>query len=109
MSTFHRTPRGIGYLKITWLELMQYSRNPHPVCDLCDRPVSGHDDIVLIPLLNQAYCPACGNAVANRMKNYPEDRQYAREKERFWLDYFKIEEVANESGSSTAQATQVSM
>lgn len=110
MATFHRSARGIGWLKITWIEHMQYFRNPHPVCDLCDRPVSGYDDIVLIPLLNQAYCPRCGNTVANRLNNYPEDRQYAREREGYYLKCFKIsEEVANDSSTSTAPATQASM
>lgn len=92
MATFQRTKRGIGWLEITPLDLMEYSRNPHPVCGDCNQSISDLSTIVLIPLLNEAYCPECGKAVLDRMTNYPEDRPYAMQKERFWLDYFSISE-----------------
>lgn len=92
MAKFSRHENGIGWLKITWLELANYSGNAFPICDGCLKDLSGIDDIVLIPLLNQAYCPDCGKAVLSRMINYPEDRAYAAQKERFWIDYFGIKE-----------------
>ena len=49
--------------------------------------------IVLIPLLNQAYCPECGKTVLARMQNYEEDRPIAARREQFWLEYFGIEGV----------------
>lgn len=90
MANFHRHNNGIGWFEITWLELVEYSHNGLPICDECLKDLVGMSNIVLIPLLNEAYCPDCGKAVLGRMKNYAEDRAIAHRREQFWLDYFGI-------------------
>ena len=92
MATFHRTANGIAWLKITWLDLVKYSENPAPVCDECTNPLFGCNDVVLIPILNQAYCPECSEKVLSRMRRYPEDRPIEERREQFWLQYFGITE-----------------
>lgn len=93
MAKFSRHKNGIGWLKITWLELAKYSGNMAPICDECVKDIIGFSNIVLIPILNQAYCPECGKAVLDRMYNYPEDRPIAERREQFYLNYFGIKEV----------------
>lgn len=92
MAKFYRNKNGIGWLKITWLELVDYSENPYPVCDECLKDLIGYSNITLIPLLNQAYCPECGKKVLPRMKNYEEDRPIAKRREEFYQNYFGIKE-----------------
>lgn len=98
MAKIYKVENGIGWLKITWIELIKYSENAFPICDECLKGLIDCNDIVLIPLLNQAYCPECGKKVLKSMVNYPEDRPYAKAKEKFWLDYFGIEDTAQEGG-----------
>ncbi|MCF8017796.1 MAG: hypothetical protein K9L62_00225 [Vallitaleaceae bacterium] len=98
MAKFYRAENGISWLKITWLELAEYSSNMTPICDECLKDLIGYNDIVLIPLLNQAYCHECGKKVLKRMVNYPEDRPYAKSKELFWLDYFGLDDNTAEGG-----------
>ena len=93
MAKFFRHSNGIGWLKITWLELAKYSSNMAPVCDECLKDLIGFSNIVLIPVLNQAYCPECGKEVLNRMHNYLEDRSIEERREQFYLNYFGIKEV----------------
>ena len=93
MAKFYRTENGIGWLKITWLELVEYSENSRPICDECLNSLVGVDDVALIPILNQAYCPECGKKVLGRMRRYPEDKQIEDRREQFWLDYFGFKEV----------------
>lgn len=97
MATFHRTPRGSAYLDISWLELSEYPHNPIPVCDECLQDMRGLKSITLIPILNQAYCPRCATSVLRRLGRYPEDAAIEKRRERFWLDYFGLEDI-NEKG-----------
>lgn len=92
MAKFFRNKNNIGYLKITNIELIVYSENLTPVCDECSKSIVGHSNIVLIPILNEAYCPKCGEEVLNRIKNYPEDRPIRERREQFYLDCFGIKE-----------------
>ena len=92
MAKFHRAENGIGWLKITWLELAKYSEIPVPVCDECRKDLIGYANVVLIPILNQAYCPECGKKVLAHVRKYPEDRQIEERREQFWLNYFGIVE-----------------
>lgn len=93
MAKFSRHKNGIGWLKITWLELAKYSGNMMPICGDCLKDLVGYSNVVLIPILNEAYCPECGKAVLDRMHNYPEDRPIAERREQFYLNYFGIKEV----------------
>jgi predicted amidophosphoribosyltransferase len=93
VAKLFRHSNGIGWLKITWLELAKYSGNLAPICDQCLKDIAGFPNIGLIPLLNQAYCPECGKAGLARMHNYPEDRPIAERREQFYMNYFGVKEV----------------
>jgi predicted amidophosphoribosyltransferase len=93
MAKFFRHSNGIGWLKITWLELAKYSGNMMPICDECLKDLIGFSNVVLIPILNEAYCPECGKKVLERTKSYPEDKPIEERREKFWLNYFGIKEV----------------
>lgn len=98
MAKFFRANNGIAYLEITQQELSVYSDNARPICDDCLNSLIGRNDIILIPLLNEAYCPECGKNVLKRLHNYEADRPYAAKKERFWLDYFELKDNTTEGG-----------
>ena len=74
MGKYHRTKDGTAWLEITWLDLMAYSGNPCPICDECGKDLIGCDNIMLIPILNEAFCPKCGQAKLSSLHSYPEDR-----------------------------------
>lgn len=93
MAEFNRAANGAAWLKITWLELAQYSDNPTPICDECLKSLIGCNDVVLLPILNEAYCPECGEKVLARLHRYPEDRHIEERREQFWLNYFGIADV----------------
>lgn len=90
MANFHRSPNGVGYFKITWLELVEYSSNSAPICDECLDSLIGVPDVMLIAVLNQAYCPKCSGGVLARCVNYPEDQPIAERREQFYKRYFGI-------------------
>ncbi|MEG3041582.1 MAG: hypothetical protein RR891_06225 [Clostridium sp.] len=92
MANFFRNNIGIGYLKISFMEIVKYSHNGFPICDECSKDLIGYEDIILIPILNQAYCSECGKSVLKRIKDYPEDRDCRRHREEFWKSYFNIKE-----------------
>jgi hypothetical protein len=93
MAEFHRAANGAGWLKITWLELAVYSENAKPICDECLKSLIGCDEVVLLPILNEAYCPVCGPERIARLHRYPEDRATEKRREQFWINYFEIKEV----------------
>lgn len=94
MAEFHRTKAGTPYLKITWLELAKYSENACPICDECLTSLIGCNEVVLLPILNEAYCPKCGKARLARVHRYPEDIPFEERRAQFYKDYFKIREEA---------------
>lgn len=93
MAKFFRNKNDIGWLKITWLELANYSGNMMPICGECLKDLIGFSNVVLIPILNEAYCPECGKQVLDRIQDYPEDRPIRAKREQFYLNYFGIKEV----------------
>jgi len=92
MAKFNRTVTGLAWLEITWQELAAYSDNARPICDECFKSLIPHPSVVLLPILNEAYCPECGKQVLQRVKKYPEDRHIEERREKFWLNYFGLEE-----------------
>lgn len=60
MAKLHHTENGTPWLEITCEELSGYSRMERPVCDECLKSLVGLDNITLVPILNEAYCPECG-------------------------------------------------
>lgn len=97
MAKFYRNKIGIGYLKINFFELMVYSENSAPICDECLTSLLGNTNIILLPILNEAYCDCCGRKVLERIKDYPEDREYRKTNEEFWKRYFRIKEESYEN------------
>ena len=37
---FYRTETGVGYIKLTWLDLVRYSGMMAPICDFCASALS---------------------------------------------------------------------
>lgn len=92
MAHFHRTERGTPWLKITCQELSDYSENSRPICDECLTSLIGCDEVVLIPIFNEAFCPKCGKERLARAHRYPEDIPIEERRAQFYKDYFKIRE-----------------
>ena len=38
---FYRTETGVGYIKLTWLDLVRYSGTMAPICDFCASALTG--------------------------------------------------------------------
>ena len=93
MAKFNRAANGAAWLKITWRELALYSDNAKPICDECLKSLVGCDDVVLLPILNEAYCPVCGPERIEQLHRYPEDQAIERQREKFWLAYFNLKEI----------------
>lgn len=90
MATFHVTEKGIGYLKVSYDELMSYSQIPVLVCDDCYKGLFPSDQLVVVPVLNMAYCEDCQAGVLDRTKDYPEDREIRERREQFWCNFYGI-------------------
>ena len=94
MAEFHRTETGTPYLTITWLELAEYSENARPICDECLTSLIGCNEVVLLPILNEAYCTKCGKARLAHSHRCPGDIPIEERRAQFYKDYFKIREEA---------------
>lgn len=92
MAKFFRNKKGIGYLKINFMELMKYGNNGFPICDSCLKDLIGYSDIVLIPILNEAFCNECGKERLESVVDYPEDREIRTKIEEFYKNYWRIKE-----------------
>jgi len=92
MALFFRTERGVAYLKITLQELIDYSDNSAPACDNCLDLLKETEEVVLIPLLNEAFCPKCAKERLAQVVRYPEDAHIERRRELFWRNWFGITE-----------------
>lgn len=90
MAEFHRTENGTPWLKITHQELSDYSDNSRPICDECLTSLIGCDEVVLIPIFNEAFCPKCGRERLSRAHRYPEDIPIEESRTQFYKRYFKI-------------------
>lgn len=90
MATFLTTQRGIGYLEVSYDELMAYSQLPMPVCDDCNKGLLPSDKLTVIPVLNMAYCEDCATGKLPGIVDYPEDRQVRHRREEFWCNFYGI-------------------
>lgn len=43
MAKFLRNEKDVAYIKLTWLELAEYSHNMSPVCDECLKDLIGYN------------------------------------------------------------------
>jgi hypothetical protein len=92
MARFHRDEKGTPWFEITWRELALYSDNFHPICDECLKSLIGCDEVVLVPIFNEAFCPECGKARLARIHRYPEDLPVEERRTQFYSKYFGIQE-----------------
>lgn len=92
MATLHRAENGTPWLKITYKELSGYSGMDRPICDECLTSLVGVNDIVLIPILNEAFCPSCGKVRLSEIRRYPEDRPIEERRTEFYLKWFGLSE-----------------
>jgi len=93
MAKLFRNKKGIGYLKLNFWELMEYSKNGFPICDECSKDLIGYSDIILIPILNEAFCNECGKERLKTIVDYPEDKGIRIKREEFYKDYWGLAEV----------------
>lgn len=91
MATFQVAPTGIGYLEVTYYELMAYSQIPVLVCDQCYKGLLPSDTLTVIPVLNMAFCEDCKAEKLESVKDYPQDRPIRFKREAFWRDFYNIE------------------
>lgn len=92
MAKFFRNDKGIGYLTLGFFDLVGYSGNPDPICDKCLTPLAESKKIVLIPILNEAFCDRCYKELLNSVVDYPEDRPIRQKREEFYKSFFKLKE-----------------
>lgn len=92
MAKFFRNEKGIGYLTLGFFDLVNYSQNPDPICDECLVPLAESKKIVLIPILNEAFCEHCYKKRLDNIIDYPEDRPIRKKREEFYKDFFKLKE-----------------
>lgn len=90
MAKLHHTENGSPWLEITCEELTGYSGSEHPICDECLKSLVGVDNITLIPILNEAFCPECAPKRLADLRRYPEDWEVEERRVKFWLNYFGI-------------------
>lgn len=90
MATFSTTQRGIGYLNVSYAELMAYSQIPMLVCDDCNSGLLPRDKITVIPILGGAYCEQCAEDKLPGILDYEEDREVRHKREQHWRDFYGI-------------------
>ena len=92
LAEFHRTKNGTPWLEITCEELSGYSGMDNPICDNCLSRLAGVCNIILLPILNEAYCPKCGKERLDKIRPYSGDRFIEERRTRFYLEYFGLQE-----------------
>lgn len=93
MADFHRTKTGVASIRLTWLELANYSGSMQPVCDFCVKDLIGFGNITLVPILNQALCQECAKDYLRRARRHPEDAAIEKKREMFWKGFYDLQEV----------------
>lgn len=92
---FFRTKSGVGYIKMTWLDLTRYSGMMAPICDFCAAPLTGEQDVTLVPAANQALCPKCAEKYLKTARSYPEDAPIVQRREKFYKEFYGLNEEKN--------------
>ncbi len=89
MAKFRHSENRTPWFSITARELIEYSGNDYPICDDCMSSLLECGDIVLIPVLNEAFCPKCGQIKLAQLGRYPEDAAVEQRRTEMFLDYFR--------------------
>lgn len=77
------------------MELIRYNHLIVPVCDECLKNLHFLKDIILIPILNEAFCNKCGKKKLDWIIDYPEDRPIRKRRKQFYMDFYGIKEENN--------------
>lgn len=89
MAKFRHSENGTPWFSITAKELIAYSGDDYPICDDCTASLQERADIVLIPILNEAFCPKCGQNKLAHMARYSVDTDIEQRRTEFYLEYFR--------------------
>lgn len=92
MINFKRNDKGIGYFILDTMSLIKYNHLINPVCDECLKNLHFMNDIILIPILNEAFCNKCGKEKLARIVDYPEDRPIRNKREEFFKSFYEVKE-----------------
>lgn len=92
MIDFKRNDKGIGYFVLDTMSLIRYNHLIDPVCDECLKSLHFMNDIILIPILNEAFCNKCGKEALDRIIDYPEDRPIRHKREEFFKEFYEVKE-----------------
>lgn len=81
----------VDYFIISYDELVKYNQIEDSVCDECLKLLKLKKDekIILIPILNEAFCYECGIKKVNWLHDYPEDRIIQEGRTNFYINFFK--------------------
>lgn len=93
MIKLKKTRNNIDYIEgIPFMKLIQITDNPFPICDECLKDLIGFNDIILIPILNEAYCKECGKEQLKRMKGYAEDMPIQKKRTAYYCKVLGVKE-----------------
>lgn len=82
----------VDYFIINLHELTEYNSSEKSVCDECLRKLNNDDQIILIPILNEAYDYKCGIDKVNwlnNIQNHSTDYEIQRRRTEFYIRFFK--------------------
>lgn len=83
----------VDYFIINLHELTEYNSSEKSVCDECLRKLNNDDQIILIPILNEAYDYKCGIDKVNwlrNIKNISPDEEIQKEEQNFIFNSLKV-------------------
>lgn len=92
MAKFLRNKENIGYLKLNYLEFVSATANWVPICDECLTDLTGEKEMYVVPCLNWALCTECGPETIERLKFYPDEKEYNDHKDGNWKRLLNIAE-----------------
>lgn len=88
---YKNVSNNIDYYVINYEELVLYNKLIDSVCDECLKLLKNSKDekIILIPILNEAFCYKCGIEKVRKMKDYPEEKDIQKRRTYFCMEFFK--------------------
>ena len=92
MGKLLKNKNGAQYYEITDKELITCTSNSQPVCDHCLTSLLNKKDILLIPILNMAFCRSCGEGALENIVSYPEEKYIEDRRIEYYNHQFKIGE-----------------
>ena len=91
MAKLCKNKNGVPYFEITCWELIKATKNGFPICDGCCKDLIGFRDLILIPVLNMAFCNECGQKTLKTIQRFGEDIQIEEKRVEYYKKQFGIE------------------